>query len=427
MIKRLREDFEIRTVDDVMIIQNIKNKKAFEIIEPYRAIIIKLFDGVRTVEDIKEIISYLSEGKLNWQRIYSTTIKMYGHLLEEVKCDDAKREVEKIEPFSIKEILDFSKERKLKCDILQRRMAPTKIMWMISEQCVRRCKYCYLGNKTKSFSELENNIIPKEKVETLAKECYQLGVKEIVFSGGDPMTCKNIYYICNLFLNQGLKVVILTKMKIDYLQLINMNYKKISFMFSLDSIIEKTADELAGYVGHCKEMKENFLMCEKLNIPYLISITVCKNNLSEIIETVKTLIEEFKGTVMITRYSSFGESNNSFQISNKDYIDLCEELACYVKENKCETRLQINSQDAKNNDIKPCDAGREKMVINSSGNAIICEKIFSQEIAGNVFEDGILSVWNSDRYKGLFGMNTNSISENLGENIKWECPIKCNP
>lgn len=422
MIKKLKQNFKIVKIDDTMKIQNINNKEINEVLDPYVAVILKLFDGIRPDEDIKKIISYLSKDNLSWQKVYRKTLKMYGHFLEEVDYEDISEKEADI--VSIKEILYLEKESTSKKYILHRRMVPTKIMWMISEKCSRRCKYCYLGSETKSFVKFDDNDISDAKIETLAEECYELGVKEIIFSGGDPLTCKNIYEICNLFLGHGLDVSVITKMKINPLKLINMPYKTLSFMFSLDSIVDKTADELAGYKGHCKEMQENFLLCDKLNIRYVVSITVCKNNFYEITETVKALIENFHGNVMISKYSSFGNDGSPYEISGEKYKDLCQELICYVKEQNYEMRLIINSQTS-NKDQKPCDAGREKMAIDSKGNAIMCEKIFSPKLSLNVFEQGVIGIWNSNEYKELFGFNSDS-SEFLETSRNWKCPIKCN-
>lgn len=403
MYRKIKGEYKVEKVDNSIFIRNLNIPGLNHEITKYVAIVLLLFNGRRSDYEIDRIIDALAQKNHKWKELYDDTIRNYGYILEEYENENATGPYE-LE--AIKEVLLLEQNS----FILNRRMVPRKIIWLITDLCSRQCIYCYLGKEKTKQINVNIGDITTERIQKLANECLDIGVEEVVLSGGDPLLCKNVYDIISQFQKKKISIYIFTKMIIDFSKL---KYKEyLMFIFSLDSIVPETADYLAGYKGHCGEMLENIRLCEESNISFSVSITVCSMNILEIEDTVNWLLNNTTGSVAITKYKCYKGRNDIGEVTDGQFEKLHEEIVKMVKADYSNRLIFNMTMDS--NDIC-CDAGRERIVIDKFGNAKICEKSLESIDGCNVFEKGLLSVWNSPQYiEGVGSL----------QNRNWKCPFK---
>ncbi len=406
MFRKIKNKYEIKIIDNIVTMYNTDAKNFKYEISKYFAAILMLFDGSRSDSEIEIIVDNLSKKNRKWKEVYDKTIKYYGYILECVENKDDNIDKKK----SVEEIIKIlSIEQRNK--IVNRRMTPRKIVWLISDKCTRKCIYCYFGKPNNMLIQDCNTNISFDLVQAMVSECVELDVEEITLSGGDPLLFENIYEVIHEFQKNKISVSVITKMKIDISQIVNKEC--LMFVFSLDSIIPKTADYLAGFNGHCHDMMLNIQLCEVNNIYFSISITVCTMNFNEILETVQWILMNTSGRIIITKYICYKNRDNIGEVTDEQYQILHENVQKLVKKNKCYSeRVVFNLSDRENDYF--CDSGREKLVIDKYGYAKVCEKSMDSIDQCNIFTDSIIRVWNSGKYKERLG---------VGKEDKWKCPF----
>lgn len=405
MYRKIKNNYEIKVIDNVItLIKTDAVNYKYEI-SKFIAAILMLFDGSRSDSEIEAIVDKISKKNSKWKEIYCKTIKYYSYILEslEIKEDNKKNTIEEI-----MKVLSIEQST----SIVNRRITPRKIVWLISDKCTRKCIYCYFGKR--SYKPIENCIsnISFDLVHTMTKECVDLDVEELTLSGGDPLLIENIYDVIYEFQKNKISVSVITKMKIDILQIVRKDY--LMFVFSLDSINPKTADYLAGFDGHCRDMMLNIQLCEANNIYFSISITVCTMNLSEVLETVQWFLMNSSGRITITKYICYKNRDNIGEVSDEQYQILYDNIQKLVKNSKCPSERVVFNLPKHENDYF-CDSGREKLVIDKYGNAKVCEKSTENINQCNIFAESIIRVWNSKEYKERLG---------IGKENKWKCPFQ---
>src|SRR5690606_37585766 len=67
-----------------------------------------------------------------------------------------------------------------------------------------------------------------------------------------------------------------------------------------------------------------------------------------------------------------------------------------------------------------CSGGRSNMIIQPNGDVTLCEQIPHKEefIVGNVFDDGIMGVWNSERVRDFIYPSRGKFKNS----VCYECP-----
>ena len=80
-----------------------------------------------------------------------------------------------------------------------------KVTFLVSNSCNLRCKHCFVcaGNK-------KSNEMSKEEKYRAIDKIYELGVKKISFSGGEPLMDKNIFEYMSYAKEKTLKIGFLT-------------------------------------------------------------------------------------------------------------------------------------------------------------------------------------------------------------------------
>lgn len=389
MQRVLRGDFEVCLGEEGKLY--FRNKKGLPIQEPISLIdatILSLYNGQREETEVKAMSKMLCARAARDEMRYEAVQDFYGHLLLP-STSELLRETSIT--FIDRHILADAKPYRT---TIFRRAMPVSIVWEVTSKCTRRCRYCYLSGKLNKCSEPD--AIKLSEIADIAKECFCIGVREITFTGGDPLVREDIYEAIGLFTQYSIQVNIFTKMRLDEKKLVVLKGSKVQFCFSLDSHLPEVADELAGYDGHHADIVSNFRLCQKYDIPFSVHVTVTALNLNNIQDTLIWVQQFAPESVNIARYDGDYYYDPVLDVPVEVYQREKEKWNIFCRKHNYKAFFS-NADDV----MLSCDIGRSKLVFDYSGKVIYCEKLAISECFGDLTREDILHVWNSEAYLSM--------------------------
>ncbi|MBW1727065.1 MAG: 12,18-didecarboxysiroheme deacetylase [Deltaproteobacteria bacterium] len=162
------------------------------------------------------------------------------------------------------------------------------IVWNITRRCNLKCVHCYAHAKNISLdSELST-----QQGKNLLDDLAAFGVPVILFSGGEPLTRKDLPELAAYAVKKGMRAVIstngtlITPQKAQTLKKIGLSYVGIS----LDGM-EEINDRFRGVKGAFRSALEGIENCKKAGIKVGLRFTINKSNVDEI-PKIFQLLEE---------------------------------------------------------------------------------------------------------------------------------------
>lgn len=190
---------------------------------------------------------------------------------------------------------------------------PFLIVFHITGNCNLNCDYCY-ANKYSTFGNL-----PLEKIKEILCQAKDLGARNIIFSGGEPLLHPNIFEI--LEYSHGLSLVnhITTNGT-----LINKNNAKllkkydVDLTISLDGSNKEINDAIRGKtfdkaINSIKYLKEN-------NVYTSLRMTLMKNNINDVKSYLDLALELGVDRCIVERMTLTNKSEKSLEPSFKDVL-----------------------------------------------------------------------------------------------------------
>lgn len=162
------------------------------------------------------------------------------------------------------------------------------IVWNITKRCNLKCVHCYAHAKNMAFDSELSTLEGKNLLDDLA----EFGVPVILFSGGEPLTRKDLPELAAYAVKKGMRAVIstngtlITPEKAQTLKEIGLSYVGIS----LDGM-EEINDRFRGVKGAFKAALQGIENCKKAGIKVGLRFTINKSNASEISKIFKLLQE----------------------------------------------------------------------------------------------------------------------------------------
>ncbi len=208
--------------------------------------------------------------------------------------------------------------------------------WFITRKCNYRCRGCNV------WRDQDVNELSTEEIKRGLDILRDIGVLEIVFSGGNPLLRDDMgeildyaskYFITTVYDNGSIAID-----KIDELR--NVDFVAIS----LDTLDEEKNDYLKGVKGAWKKAMKAIEILKQEGIPVGVSPTISQMNLYEIISFTKYFTER-KIPVWYCLYTydyrpgkgafSIGKKNDEYEITDrKTLAKVCDTLIEMKKENK---------------------------------------------------------------------------------------------
>lgn len=299
---------------------------------------------------------------------------------------------------------------------------PITVNVMVTTKCTTNCCYCYA--KRHLSYELNTNELVR-----LIQDCKRNKIVNLNLTGGDIFARKDWKEILTVTKECGFNPFLSTKTPLNeedvkYLSKIGIY----ELQFSLDScrteILMKLVQTKENYFSQVRTM---FALCDKYKIRLAIRTVLCSTN-SELtqIEELYTFLKKFnciKDWVLTPAFFSEHkkEEYRKYEVPNQNLILIKEFIECqnttfpvYLsKIGECGYELQrftTTEEYVKYN--QTCYANTYSMSILASGECSICEMLYDNKeyLIGNIREQNLYEIWNSDKAISLYAPNQNNTS-----------------
>jgi MoaA/NifB/PqqE/SkfB family radical SAM enzyme len=286
-------------------------------------------------------------------------------------------------------------------------MAPNKpyhVQWMITRKCNYRCRGCNV------WREQDAKELSTEEVKRGLDILRELGVVEIVFSGGNPLLREDIgeilEYASRFFVTTVYDNGSMAAEKMDEL-------RSVDFVaISLDSLDSKKNDYAKGVKGSWEKAMQTIEKLHENGIRVGVSPTISQFNLYEMVDFTNYFLE--KGIPVwycLYSYDPSDDSNQLFKIGrkndeflitdNKAMVELCDSLMDMVRKNSnllitTKTLRAVKNLYLNGNRTWKCRALRNFFIIDHLGRVAGCH--LNKPVA-SISE--LPKVWNSEEFNAL--------------------------
>jgi MoaA/NifB/PqqE/SkfB family radical SAM enzyme len=280
---------------------------------------------------------------------------------------------------------------------------PHHVQWMITRKCNYRCRGCNI------WQEQEQNELSTNEIKRGLDILRNLGIVEIVFSGGDPLLREDageiIEYASRHFVTTVYDNGSMAAKKIDSLR--NVDFVAIS----IDSLDPTKNDYIKGVNGAWKKAMETVETLHNERINVCVTPTISQLNVYEITDITNYFSQRgiplwyclysYDMSVDANQLFRIGKANDEFVIKDKQaMVKLCDSLIEMKKKNKrilMTTRLlkALRSLFSEDKRTWNCYALQNFFVIDHNGRIAGCH---SHNFAASVFD--LPKIWNS----GEFGL-----------------------
>ena len=396
---RLSNNLKIRKELFGCIVANLHTKE----IKFYNADAYKLFKVLVIPSDFENVLSLFEEG----DRI--TAFDFINKLQNDGIVESTSESSQSISKFYFGDIEKFPKSYLF---------MPVGAEIEITLRCSRNCTYCCYESDPFVETNFELTI---NQWALVFDKLVESGVFSLKFTGGDPLTRKDIMDILKIADDKGIiftlgtDLTLLNQKHIDSL----LNFKHLLMVqTTLDGSYEKLADSQRGK-GNFKKVLGGIELMSKNNIPFSVVTVVHKENFADI-KNIAKLISPFsplgyaigplfpsgraKGTNnIIPDEQDLRIANRLFKESVDEKIISSINPACdYFTERYTEREID----NYRNTQVDTIHSPDEQLRINATGNCYVSIKLKdildeSDFFVGNIMSESISDIWHSQKLNDL--------------------------
>ena len=282
---------------------------------------------------------------------------------------------------------------------------PHHAQWLITRKCNYRCVGCNV------WKEQDENELSTEQIKKGLDILKDIGIIELVLSGGDPLLRPDIAEIIDYASDRFVITVYdngsMAAKKVDAL-------RKVDFAaLSIDSLDESKNDYIKSVPGAWKNAMHSLEVLQKEGIRVAVTPTISQKNLYEIVDITNHFTSKgvpvwyclysYDTSVDSKQLFRIGKANDEFIITDKKAMfDLCNKLIEMKKKNNqilMTTKLLESLRslyEEKEQRTWKCKALNSFLVVDHLGRISGCH---NHNFAGSIFD--LPDKWNSDEFKAL--------------------------
>ena len=281
---------------------------------------------------------------------------------------------------------------------------PHHAQWLITRKCNYRCRGCNV------WKEQDKRELSTEEIKQGLDILKDIGIVEIVLSGGDPLLREDapeiIEYASNLFITTVYDNGSMVAKRIEALR--NVDFVAIS----IDSLDEAKNDYIKAVPGAWKKAMQAVETLYRKGISVSVTPTISQQNLYEIVDITNYFTKKgipvwyclysFDQTGDVNQLFRIGKANDKFIIRDKEaMVKLCDTLIEMKKKNNkilMTTRLLkvLRTLFLEGKRMWKCQALNNFLVIDHLGRIAGCH---SHTFAGSVFD--LPKIWKSEKFELL--------------------------
>ncbi len=406
-------------------------------IHPIFAIIFSFFDGIKNVDEVlvsiskvlnfptNELYSFISPFFDNTKRIGIEYDSVFFEFPKRVLIDNTKGEYKRqrlnYKDFVINDEYDFDTYRLYE--------GPSTISLLLNTICATDCTYCYVDRRIKN-----NCSIPISRLKKIIREAKQLKVVNFDIAGTEIFLYKHWDELVKELIDNNYYPYLSTKLPISESKIIRLKEIGIKdIQLSIDTVSDNIAKvvnriDIPNYIDR---MFETLFLLEKNQINCAIN-TVLTNDNNKIGDILNLLnkISSYKNIERVTfnpaERSAYWESKDFDKRKNSvERLEEIEELLNKIRDDY-EFDIVFASYSVKEDFINEpdkllkahqerslCSANKEQICILSDGQVTICEELYwnPRFIIGNILEQSIKEVWQSEKALRLENISRNDFSD----------------
>jgi len=281
------------------------------------------------------------------------------------------------------------------------------LTWNVTANCNLKCKHCYNNSLHENN---KNKELSTQKAEKMIEQAIPLGLRSILFTGGEPLLRKDLLKLMKFAKSKKLLVFLASNGTLIDENFIK-NYKGIidKINLSLDGSSPKKHDKIRGLKG---SFLKTIKSIEALSNIFKVSIafTAHDQNLDDLLAVAK-IARKYNVQLTIKRFIPIGKGVKSgLTLSRSKYKVLIEEI------NNLKKKQDVSFGDpfsfSGNRDINfygGCLAGINFLNIDFNGNVYPCTKLKIR--IGNLKNDLLETIWN----------NSEILKELRSRSLKGKC------
>ena len=282
----------------------------------------------------------------------------------------------------------------------------------ITDRCNLRCVMC------KQWRQADKNELSTEQWKNVILQLKNLGIKEINFTGGEPLLREDVFDLVEYAYSIGIVCGITTNGSLLTEKNINNLIEKGCKIFTLSiDALEEEYERIRGVGDTFKKVEDSArtlsALKEKRGVSVNVSFVLMKqtiNNLSKVIDFCKRLNLPLVVCLLDKSPYLFDlKSQKDLWIEKNDYLSLEEARKLLHKEKKLKKNFIYNSfsdfdffKDYFNDPIQkniPCVVSQTRIFINSAGD--VFGGCWSLGKFGNIKEKELADIISSSRYQEI--------------------------
>ena len=276
--------------------------------------------------------------------------------------------------------------------------SPFVLCMQLTTECNINCRHC------SADANSENNIFPYDKLISIIDTAQKIGVKRLVFGGGEPLLYEQLFNVCEYALEQGFRVSFVTNGALVY-EMIDRFSKMLEYKhsFEVGVSLDGHTPEIHGYFRPAETFYPaveaiNLLKNKGFNVS--VSCVVSKGNIKTIPELLRYLLPFNLYGIRFLPFAPLGRGRDCIEemFSPDELYGLIKEQQnwrkVFGKNISIHFPWEFLSLPPEKRQPSPCEAGYLRLWINSSGDIFPCSHM--EDIAiGNIYRDSIGDVWNN--------------------------------
>lgn len=364
-------------------------------LHPYKAFILSLLDGERQREEIVAI----TEGVLGLERggseaAVDTVLTRYRQFLTDVRRQPPDGARYSPSDFLFRTEYDFA---------LIREPAPVALLWVVTEYCNRKCRYCYKDPFFAPDEQAPDLGLPLARLREIAREAAEIGVTQLTLTGGEPFLRPDLPDVIESFARENIVITPITKMRITGERMRRLKMAGLGELHvSLDSHRPDTVDYLTDVPGTFSDLVDTLRAAQEYDLHAVVRGVVTSRNLDDMEELVDFVYGLGVRELILDLYQeSCGRHDPAFEIAPEDRFRLEERHAALCSRYPdVVIHLKFDEEDDRRaaRGAKGCVEGAKGLTILPDGRVTKCEhwRYGDEMIFGDLRHQSIMEVWNSD-------------------------------
>jgi radical SAM protein with 4Fe4S-binding SPASM domain len=395
---------------DSMDLGGSRDDFGWRLLHPNFAVLVSLFDGVKSTDRVTEEFGYLIDlGADDCRRLVTDFLEKNAAMMEEVPPGSAAQR--RFNPMNLlmdADKLDFSTDRL---------RLPIGCVWITTLKCGFDCVYCYAD--VERSRDVRRGLMSVDQIQFVIDQLAELELGRVTITGGDPFSHPHILEILTRLKAAGYCPEVPTKTPLSRSMLQRVRAIGLpSIQFSFDSPVDdETAPDMLRIPndGYAQRMRRSIETAGELGLKVAINAVLTRKN----IDQIPAMVEYYGNLGFVYRvglsqagasiYRSFAE-----EMVDRQRYEAYEDLLDKVKPQYPHMAINLSwlpdpSQQTRKERAdwfrnRPrCSAGRWEFTILPNGDMSLCEELYYHPafIVGNVLETPIRELWSSEKMQSI--------------------------